>query len=72
MGLNVGSAISTLDGQGHAIIASGRSVLYEEQEVSLAEATRRVYGASAKSQGQWSFEGKPLDEIYEETYPKDN
>ena len=54
-----------------ASVSSSKRVLYEGQEYSLTALTRKLlkipYAVAPCS--YWTFNGRNLDEIYEETYP---
>ena len=72
MGINIGSKlIFTKNPTVDVVIASDKKVLYQEVEMSLTEVTKQLLGISHALQPTryWTYEGKNLTEIYDETYP---
>lgn len=68
-----GAAIEFTKGEQRvtAQIAAPRKVLYEHQEYSLTELTRQLLPASFSGNPlpYWTYQGRTLQEIYDETYP---
>lgn len=72
MGIPLGSKlISTITGE-EATVITPRKVLFREEEMSLTEATEKVRTGKARSAPtpHWKFNGRLLQEIYDETYPQ--
>lgn len=70
MGINVGEILhSAHDGQ-IAIVAGPRKVLFADQEMSLTAATRLLLNVeySVAPAPHWTYKGRSIQEIYEETY----
>jgi hypothetical protein len=59
-------------GQSIAIVASAKKVIFNGEETSLTAATRNVLGIehSVQPSPHWSYQGKLLKDVYEETYGK--
>jgi T5orf172 domain len=53
-----------------AVVCSNRKVLYEGRECSLTQLTSEFLGLdySIQPTPHWSFQGRPLSDLYEETY----
>ena len=71
MGIPVGATlISTDDGTTAVTVVDAKKVKLDDDVLSLSAATRRVLGVDYPVQPSphWTFEGKSLRDIYEETY----
>ncbi len=69
MGIPIESRLVSVKTGKKAIVASQNRVTFLGEEMSLTEATRRTVGRMHPCP-QWTFEGRNLSEIYEETYGK--
>ena len=73
MGIPVDSIlVSTDDENETAVVAGERTVRFRGEEMYLSRATKLVLGVNFVPfvRSHWTYEGRNLDEIYEETYPK--
>ncbi len=72
MGIPIGSQLLSVHGQSIAIVASAKKVIFNGEETSLTAATRNVLGIehSVQPSPHWSYQGKLLKDVYEETYGK--
>jgi T5orf172 domain-containing protein len=72
MGIPVGSRLDSTHNDAFVIVASARRVRFGDDEVSLTAATRHVLGNDydVAPGPHWTFDGKLLQDIYEETYPE--
>lgn len=72
MGIPIGSQLLSVHGQSIAIVASAKKVIFNDEETSLTAATRNVLGIehSVQPSPHWSYQGKLLKDVYEETYGK--
>ena len=70
MGIPVGSMlIYEGDGQTTCRVADGRKVSFEGRTLSLSSLTRELRGGAPSSgPSYWMYNGRPLNDIYEETY----
>lgn len=70
MGIPVGSVLMYRDGQGQVAVADDRHVNHKGDVCSLTAATRDIMGLeySVQPAPYWTYNGKTLKEIYEETY----
>ena len=70
MGIPVGSMlIYEGDGQTTCRVADGRKVSFEGRTPSLSSLTRELRGGAPSSgPSYWMYNGRPLNDIYEETY----
>lgn len=70
MGLSVGSILEFTQGDSTCEVISGRRVKYNGEEYSLTGLTKKLLDTDSPLQPSpyWSFEGKRLSKIYEETY----
>ena len=70
MGIPVGSSLTFNDGVTTVEIESEKKVLHKGQSVTLTRATRDILGLdySVQPSPRWTFEGKLLKQIYEDTY----
>lgn len=75
MGIPPGSTlVSSDDGTTSVVVIDARRVRLGDEELSLTAATRGLLGLDYDVQPSphWTFEGRPLREIYNETYgPRD-
>ena len=69
MGIPIESRLVSVKTGKEAIVASQNRVTFLGEEMSLTEATRRTVGRVHPCP-QWTFNGRNLSEIYEETYGK--
>lgn len=72
MGIPVGSTL-VFEGDGHTTctVVDGRSVEFQGQITSISRLTaelRNTPGRPIRGPAHWSFNGRLLDELYEETY----
>lgn len=69
MGIPIGSTLSFRDG-GTVVVAGPRKVKLGDEEISLSAATRELLGTpyNVAPGPYWTFNGRPLQDIYEETY----
>lgn len=72
LGISSGSVLVFKDGSRQATVASEKKVMFEGQECSLSAATRVVLGLpkdyAIQPSPHWTFNGKSLHEIYDETH----
>lgn len=70
MGIPVGSLLEFTQGNITCEVMSGRRVLYEGDDYSLTALTQQLLDTTSPLQPSpyWSFNGKRLSKIYEETY----
>ncbi|MDF2116392.1 GIY-YIG nuclease family protein [Roseiarcaceae bacterium H3SJ34-1] len=70
MGIPIGSTLQLIGHSATAIVTSDRKVRVGDEEMSLTAATRMLMGLNHNIQPSplWSFEGRSLKDIYEETY----
>lgn len=74
MGIPVGSRIVFSEEENiFATIADGRHVTYEGETYSLTALTRMLLklGHDIQPGGHWTYNGRSLNDIYEETYPRE-
>lgn len=68
----IGSVLIHKNGDAQVTVQGARTVLHEGQECSLTSATRKVHGLpdgySLQPSPFWSFNGKTVQEIYEDWY----
>ena len=69
MGIPIGSRLVSVKTGKEAIVVSQNRVTFLGEEMSLTTATRRTDGRMHPCP-QWTFEGRNLSDIYEETYGK--
>jgi hypothetical protein len=71
MGIPLGSSLTFEDGETTVSVVAPRKVRLGEDEMSLTAATRKLLGLSYSVQPgpHWTFNGRSLREIYNETYP---
>ena len=72
MGIPIGSKLTSTITEEEATVISPRKVFFREEEMSLTEATEKVRGGRAPSAPtrHWEFNGRLLQDIYNETYGK--
>jgi len=70
MGIPVGSVLHSVHGDSVATVSSSRKIKFNGTEVSLMAATQQVLGIdySIQPSPHWTYQGKLLKDIYEETY----
>ena len=70
MGMSVGDILQFTKGDNTCKILSGRRVEFEDEECSLTALTQKLLDIDRPLQPSpyWTFEGKKLSDIYEETY----
>lgn len=70
MGIPVGSVLQSTRDESSVIVIAPKRVKLGEDELSLTAATRQVLGTdySVAPGPFWTFEGKRISDIYEETY----
>jgi len=70
MGIPDGSLLQSTDGPGTVSVAGPKKVFCDGEELSLTAATRRVLGIDypVAPAPHWTFNGRRLTDIYEETY----
>ena len=70
MGIPVGSTLLFSDGETTCTVADGRRVSYEGETISISALTQKLMNVDRPLRGPayWSFDGRSLDELYEETY----
>lgn len=70
MGIPSGAALLYRDGNSQVTVADERHVNYKDQVCSLTAATRDIMGLdySVQPAPYWTYNGKTLKVIYEETY----
>lgn len=72
LGIPTGSVLFSKDGTKQAIVSNEKKVIFEGQECSLSAATRVVLGLpkdyAIQPSPHWTFNGKSLHEIYDETH----
>ena len=72
MGIPVGSVLESYDDDSTAIVVGPRKVRYREAEMTLTAATRQMLGLdySVAPGPHWTFQGRRVRDIYNETYPE--
>lgn len=72
MGIPIGSVISYRDGNTEVIVAEEKKVEFNGNICSLTAATQEIMGLdySVQPSPHWSFQGRVLTEIYDDTYRK--
>jgi hypothetical protein len=70
MGIPIGSVLQFTDGDATVTVIGDKKVMLNGEEISLTAATRELLGIeySVAPSRYWTFEGKSLHEIYNETY----
>jgi hypothetical protein len=70
MGIPVGSILHSVDDESTAIVIGPKKVRYKDQELTLTAATRLMLDIdySVQPGPHWTFEGKSLKELYDDTY----
>ena len=70
MGIPIGSELHYVHGTSTVTVSSAKRVRFNGEEVSLTAVTRQLLdiGYSVQPSPYWSYEGKRLKDIYEETY----
>ena len=70
MGIPIGSHLQSIHDSTLVEVISAKKVKWGDEEMSLTAATRRVYGIEhdIAPSPHWIYQGRPLKEIYDETY----
>lgn len=70
MGIPIGSTLKFTEGESFVTVVTEKLVRLGDEDVSLTAATRTLLGLdySVQPSPYWTFEGKLLKEIYNETY----
>jgi hypothetical protein len=70
MGIPLGSTLAFRDGTSTVTVTAAKKVRLEDEEISLTAATRTLLGLdySVAPGPYWTFNGRSLREIYDETY----
>lgn len=70
MGIAVGEELQSTNGEATVIVVSPRSVKHGNVEMSLTAATQMVFDInhSVQPSPYWTYKGRSLRDIYEETY----
>ena len=70
MGMNIGDVLQFTKGDHTCKVLSGRRVEFNEEKYSLTALTQELLDIDRplRPAPYWTFEGKKLSEIYEETY----
>lgn len=70
MGIPLGSVLHFTEGDSTVTVSNAKKVMLAGEEMSLTAATRKLLGLdySVQPAGYWTFEGKNLRDIYNETY----
>ena len=70
MGIPVGGTLLFSDGETTCTVADGRRVLYQGETISITALTQKLMNVDRPLRGPayWTFDGRSLDELYEETY----
>jgi hypothetical protein len=70
MGIPEGSVLHSVEDDSTAIVVSPKKVLFQDEEMSLTAATRIVLGIehSVQPSPYWTFNGRSLRDIYNETF----
>jgi hypothetical protein len=70
MGIAVGSVLHMVDSDATVTVCADRRVMLDGEETSLTAATTKLLGLEYQIQPtpHWTYEGKVLTEIYNETY----
>lgn len=71
MGIPIGARLDSTHGDAFVIVSGPRRVRLGDDDLSLTAATRQLLGNDYDVQPgpHWTYNGKRLQEIYEETYP---
>ena len=73
MGIAMGSVLQMLDSDATVTVCADRKVQFNGEEISLTAATTKLLGLeySIQPTPHWTYEGKSLQAIYEETYVRE-
>ena len=73
MGIPIGSELRPLKGEIPAVVTGPKRVRYLDQDLSLTAATRAALGLdySVAPGSHWTYQGRVLGDIYEQTYSTD-
>ncbi len=71
MGIPIGSTLQCVENDATVMVIGPRKVRIDHEDLSLTEATRRVLNLESPTDPtpKWTFNGRRLREIYNETYP---
>lgn len=74
MGIAMGSVLHMVDSDATVTVCADRKVQFNGEEISLTAATTKVLGLeySIQPTPHWTYEGKSLQAIYEETYVRES
>ncbi|HEX8177208.1 MAG TPA: GIY-YIG nuclease family protein [Pyrinomonadaceae bacterium] len=70
MGIPIGSNLQSIHTDTVVEVIAAKKVRLGDEEMSLTAATRRIYGIEhdIAPSPHWAYQGRPLKEIYDETY----
>jgi hypothetical protein len=70
MGIPIGASLRSIHDETAVEVISAKRVKIGDEEMSLTAATRRVLGIEhdIAPSPHWTYQGRPLKEIYDETY----
>ena len=70
MQIPIGATLVSIDNGEVATVIDERRILFREEHSSLTRATREILGIeySVAPTPHWTYEGKLMSEIYDETY----
>jgi hypothetical protein len=73
MGIPVGSVLHSMENDEIAIVVGPRKVRFRDEEMSLTAATRLLFGLdySVQPAPHWTYEGRSLLDLYNETYTEE-
>ena len=73
MGIPIGEVLNSIHDDTVVVVSSSRKVRFAEQELSLTKMTQQVLKTehSIQPSPHWTYKGRRLSEIYEETYGDD-
>ena len=73
MGIPEGSTLEWAEGGYIVTVSANKKVIYDGSELSLTKITKDILGLdySVQPTKHWVFNGKNLEEIYNETFPRD-
>lgn len=71
MGIPVGAALTFTDGNSEVVVVGPKKVRLEDDEMSLTAATRKLLNLdySVAPGPYWTYGGRLIRDIYDETYP---
>ncbi len=70
MGIPIGAELHSVHGPFVVTVIATKKIRFNNEDVSLTAATRQVLGIehSVQPSPHWTYQGKLLKDIYEETY----